>query len=86
MNERRLIVRSVRLTPTINKKLEQIADYEDRTVSKVLQRLLDKSVLEYHQNLSIKDIDFIKFVEKWDEVENAEIKEKKLKRDIKQPE
>ena len=84
MNERRLIVRSVRLTPTINKYLEQIAAFEDRTVSKVLQRLLDKAVLEYHQNL--KDIDFIKFVEKWDEVENAEIKEKKLKRDIKQPE
>ena len=84
MNERRLIVRSVRLTPTINKYLEQIAAFEDRTVSKTIQRLLDKAVLEYHQNL--KDIDFIKFVEKWDEVENAEIKEKKLKRDIKQPE
>ena len=47
-NEKRLIVRSIRLTATINKYLEQIAAFEDRTVSKTIQRLLDKAVYDYY--------------------------------------
>ena len=71
-NEKRLIVRSVRLTQTINKKLEQIAAFEDRTISKTIQRLLDKAVWQYHQNLSLANPDFIRFVEKWDKVDHYE--------------
>ena len=72
INEKRLIVRSVRLTQTINKKLEQIAAFEDRTISKTIQRLLDKAVFEYHKNLSIANSDFENFIEKWDKVNKYE--------------
>lgn len=51
-NEKRLIVRSIRLTPSINSEIEQIAAYEDRTVSKTIQRLLDKAVHEYFDKLA----------------------------------
>lgn len=50
-NEKRLIVRSIRLTPSINKEIEEISAYEDRTVSRTIQRILDKAVNEYYFNL-----------------------------------
>ncbi len=43
------VMRCFRLSPILNEQLEMIASYEDRTVSKVIQRLLIKAVEEYRR-------------------------------------
>lgn len=45
------IIRSVRLSVTLDKTLQDIALYEDMPISRVIQRLLDVAVNEYlHEN------------------------------------
>ena len=41
------VLRTFRTSPGIDKILQGLAKYEDRTVSKVVQRILDKAVIEY---------------------------------------
>ena len=67
----------MRLTPTINEKIEQIAEYEDRTVSKTIQRLLDKAVSDYFSQL-MNDKDFKKFF-----LEQGKKKQYEIERKIK---
>ena len=43
------VVRSVRVPLSIDKQIRRIAEYEDRTVSKVMQRLLQNAVEKYFE-------------------------------------
>lgn len=45
--EKRSILRSVRLSPTIDKHIQIIADYEDRTISKTIERLVMRGLVNY---------------------------------------
>lgn len=48
--EKRSILRSIRLNPSLDKKLGLIASYEDRTISQTIQRFLTQSVDNYYSN------------------------------------
>ena len=41
------VLRTFRTSPGIDKILQGLAKYEDRTVSKVIQRIIDKAVIDY---------------------------------------
>ena len=41
------VLRTFRTSPGIDKILQGLAKYEDRTVSKVIQRIMDKAVIDY---------------------------------------
>lgn len=41
------VVRNVRIPLTLDTEIRRIAEYEDRTISKVIQRLLQQAVSEY---------------------------------------
>ena len=41
------VIRNVRMTLDLDKEIRRIADYEDRTISKTIQRLLQRAVNEY---------------------------------------
>lgn len=41
------VVRNVRIPLTLDTEIRRIAEYEDRTISKVIQRLLQHAVSEY---------------------------------------
>ena len=44
------VMRCFRCSIILNEQLEMIAKYEDRTVSKVIQRLLMKAVEDYREH------------------------------------
>lgn len=44
------IVRSVRISSTLDEKIRRIAEYEDRTISKTIQRLLQSAVEKYFKD------------------------------------
>lgn len=44
------IVRSVRIPSTLDEKIRRIAEYEDRTISKAIQRLLQGAVEKYFKD------------------------------------
>lgn len=41
------VVRNVRMPLSLDTDIRRIAEYEDRTISKVIQRLLQRAVREY---------------------------------------
>ena len=41
------VLRSFRVSPGIDKLLQALAKYEDRTVSKIIQRIMNQAVIEY---------------------------------------
>ena len=43
------VVRSVRIPLSIDKQIRRIAEFEDRTISKVMQRLLQDAVDKYFE-------------------------------------
>ena len=43
------VVRSVRIPLSVDKQIRRIAEYEDRTMSKIIQRLLQDAVEKYLQ-------------------------------------
>ena len=52
-SEKRTILRTVRLTPTMNKKIEEIAENEGRTVSNTINNLLVEAVKRYEERSKI---------------------------------
>ena len=50
-SEKRTILRTVRITPTMNKKIEEIAENEGRTVSNTINSLLMDAVKSYEERL-----------------------------------
>lgn len=50
------VVRNVRIPLTLDTEIRRIAEYEDRTISKVIQRLLQQAVesyLEEHEQIML---------------------------------
>ena len=45
--EKKSVLRTVRITPTMNRDIELIADYEGRSVANTIQRLLSKAINVY---------------------------------------
>ena len=43
------VVRNVRIPLSLDEKIRRIAKYEDRTISKIMQRLLTGAVYQYLQ-------------------------------------
>lgn len=46
-SEKRTILRTVRVTPTLDKWIREIAENENRTVSNAIYNLLSKAILPY---------------------------------------
>ncbi len=57
------VVRNVRIPLTLDTEIRRIAEYEDRTISKVIQRLLQHAVSEY---LELHESDMIQREEEKD--------------------
>lgn len=49
MATEQMTVRSVRMTVKLDNELQTIAKYEDRTISKIIQRFLQQGVARYKQ-------------------------------------
>lgn len=49
-------VRSVRMPLELDAQIKQIAEYEDRTISKVIQRLLESAVFEYYKKHAFGEV------------------------------
>lgn len=52
-SEKRTVLRTVRLTPTMNKKIEEIAENEGRTVSNTINSLLVDAVRSYEERSKV---------------------------------
>lgn len=46
-SEKRTILRTVRITPTLDKWLQEIAENENRTVSNAIYNLLSQAIIPY---------------------------------------
>lgn len=55
MEKNKIITRNVRLDPTLDAALRAIADYEDRTISKIIYRFLWREVI----NFALENKDFV---------------------------
>ena len=69
-SEKDFVVRSVRMPLWLDKEIKTIAEYEDRTISKIIQRLLATATLDYRE----KNREFGAFVTK--KIHKATIEEK----------
>lgn len=47
MSDTQHVVRNVRITLDLDTNIRRIAEYEDRTISKTIQRLLQQAVSQY---------------------------------------
>lgn len=47
MSDTQHVVRNVRITLDLDTSIRRIAEYEDRTISKTIQRLLQQAVSQY---------------------------------------
>ena len=53
-SEKKSLLRSIRINPSLDKRLELIAAYEDRTVSTTILRFLKQAVDKYFKNNSME--------------------------------
>ena len=60
-NDKKTILRTVRLTPTLSEEIECIAKYEGRTIANTIQRLLLKAVDAYYKNCGEEFLNFLKY-------------------------
>lgn len=57
MSDTQHVVRNVRITLDLDTNIRRIAEYEDRTISKTIQRLLQQAVSQYlesHEQFMLK--------------------------------
>ena len=67
MNELKqpMITRSIRMSVDLDKAIQEIAQYEDRSMSKIIQRFLNHAVEIYHEENpemfnDVAEIDFLR--------------------------
>lgn len=58
--EKKTFLRTVRLTPTLNKDIELIAEYEQRSIANTIQRLLSKAINVYFNEIGHDFYDLLK--------------------------
>lgn len=70
-NEKKTVVRGVRLEPLLDKYIAIIAEYENRTISNTIQRLLQMAIQEYFLSHD-SDFEFDGFMRKKISLEDLE--------------